>query len=58
MKGYRTIIYNTIAGALTVLVGVNWPEVLTAVPWAAPVVIVVLNFALRYVTTTAIGVKA
>lgn len=58
MKGWRTILLNTAAGALTALVGVNWPDVLTAWPWAAPVVMAGLNIALRFVTTTPVGQAA
>lgn len=58
MKGYRTILFNVAAGALTALIGVNWPDVMVAAPWAAPLVVAGLNLALRFVTTTPVGQAA
>lgn len=49
---------NVGAGVLSVLAAANWPDLLTTVPWAPPFVLAALNFAMRFVTTTAVGVKA
>lgn len=55
MKGYRTILFNIGAAVLTVIVGANWTEVLAAVPWAPPLIVMAGNIALRWVTDTAVG---
>lgn len=58
MQGWRTLALNVGAGVLSVLAAANWPDLLTTVPWAPPFVLAALNFAMRFVTTTAVGVKA
>jgi hypothetical protein len=55
MKGFRTILFNVAAAALTVVVGANWVDVLAAHPWAPPLIIALANVGLRYVTTTPVG---
>lgn len=55
MKGYRTILFNIAAAVLTVVIGANWSEVLTSVPWAPPLIVMAGNIALRWVTDTAVG---
>ena len=55
MQGYKTLLFNSIAAVLTVIIGFNWSEVLTAVPWLPPIIIAGANFALRFVTTTPVG---
>jgi Na+-transporting NADH:ubiquinone oxidoreductase subunit NqrB len=52
MKGWKTLIFNIGAAVLTVLIGYNWTDVLSAYPWAPPLIIALCNFGLRFVTDT------
>ena len=55
MKGYRVLLFNIAAAILTVIVGYNWTEALTTLPWLPPLIVAAGNFALRFVTTTPVG---
>jgi len=55
MKGYRTLLFNILAAALTVIIGYNWTDALTTYPWAAPLIVTAANVVLRFVTTTPVG---
>lgn len=58
MKGFRVLAFNVAAFVLTALIGYNWADSLPAgYGWASGVIITVLNFALRFVTTTPVGQK-
>ena len=57
MQGWRTLLFNIAAAVLTVFVGYDWPSLLTAYPWAAPLIVTIANLGLRFVTTTPVGTK-
>ena len=56
MKGYRTLLFNVAAAVLTVLIGYNWADALPGgYAWAGAAIVAAGNFALRFVTSTAVG---
>lgn len=60
MTGYKTLVWNAIlvvlGALLPYLAGIDWTQVVD--PKIAAIIVVVINVALRFATTTPVGGKA